>query len=190
MRTPKDKLFVSINYCETDPKIFFKPVNLGHENFPSYINEACDETGVDETGVCKSMTTHCTRTTVHFRLFEEGHADASVALRSGHCDHRSFVAAQELRGRLGVHQQGYILQRFWRMVPTGVEVKITKSESAFANGNERVNGYRELLAGRPASLSEARNVLQSVGIINGNEHINMIYEDPSGRPTTAPSSEY
>lgn len=49
MRTPKDKSFVAVRYCQTDPKKFFIIVNLGHKTFRRYIATACDEAGANGT---------------------------------------------------------------------------------------------------------------------------------------------
>ena len=55
------------------------------------------------------MTLHGLRGTVITQLFESGHAESSVALRSGHRGMEAMKAYQYLRGRLGMKQQEDIL---------------------------------------------------------------------------------
>lgn len=73
------------------------------------------------------MALHGLRGTVISRLFEAGHGDAAMALRSGHRDHRSFASYKTLRGRLRAIQREDIL---------GVSSDKSSSSNAFDSAKQ------------------------------------------------------
>ena len=108
-RGEDDHFFASVNYYPKDGVFFFKDTNLGQNTIGDYVKKACIAVGVSGSGLKSHMTIHGLRGTVITRLFESGHADASISLRSLHRDFRSFKAYHNLRGVLGRRQQDDIL---------------------------------------------------------------------------------
>lgn len=102
---------------------FFKIQNLGRHTMQKYVSDGHNECEIKGEGIAHGLVLHGLRGIVITRLFEAGHSDASVALKSGHRDHRSFAAYQNLRGAIGAQQQEDIL---------GAAVCISSDQSARA----------------------------------------------------------
>ena len=69
------------------------------------VKKVCEEEGIAGSGVKSWVTSHGLRGTVATLLVQSGHADSSVAMRTGHRDPRSLKSYQNLRGMEGLQQQ-------------------------------------------------------------------------------------
>ena len=70
---------------------------------------ACLAEGIAGSGHRNWVTTHGLRGTLATLLFENGHSDSSVGLRTGHRDPRLLKSYQHVRGGEGIKQQRDIL---------------------------------------------------------------------------------
>lgn len=69
------------------------------------VKDCCDAEGISCSGVKSWVTTHGLSGTLETILFEAGHEESSVALRTGNQDLKSLKSYQNLRGCLGKRQQ-------------------------------------------------------------------------------------
>ena len=119
------------------------------------------------------MTNHGLRSTVIIRLCECGHADSSVALRSGHRDMRLLKAYQNLRGQLGKRQQCEIFTELdvalKRLTSEERKVRASPVELSNKKGDSTINSTlsrclnSEYLAPKEFSfLSKVENITRNV----------------------------
>lgn len=78
---------------------------MGRNMFMSLVRTACSNEGICGEGSNFWVTTHGLRGTLATILFENGHSDSSVAMRTGHRDPKSLKSYQHLRGSTGLQQQ-------------------------------------------------------------------------------------
>ena len=96
-----DRFFLAINPGATLRSLFFKRKHLGKNCFHNLVKGACLAEGIAGSGHLIWVTTHGLRDTLATLLFENGHSDSSVALRTGNRDPRSLKSYQHLRGGEG-----------------------------------------------------------------------------------------
>ena len=82
-----------------------KRTPLGKNSFFHIVKDVCDALGLRGCGAGKNMTMHGLRATTVTLPLKAGHADSSVAMRTGHRDVRSLKPYQNLAGSLGKRQQ-------------------------------------------------------------------------------------
>lgn len=104
-----DRFFLAVQLTAVDKGKFFKRQPLGKNSFLSAVKSCCNEEGIQGSGTKSWMTTHGLRGTLATILFEAGHSDSSVSLRTGHRDPTSLKSYQHLRGGLGLRQQRDLL---------------------------------------------------------------------------------
>lgn len=103
------KLFCATNHGQSVLNRFLK-WKLWGDSFCKYVTEECSAYGINEESVLLDMVLHGLCKTVISRLFEAGCGDASIALCSGHFDHRSFTV-HGLHCHLGCRQHDGILPK-------------------------------------------------------------------------------
>lgn len=207
-----DRFFLGANLKAVTFSRFFKSSPLGRNTFAKLVKDACESQGVKGTGLKEGMSTHGLRGTAATLLFESGHADSSVALRTGLRDPRSLKSYQNLRSRNGRRQQNEI---FKRRGEGNVDVakKRTRLPGAVAEGKEnktpvemgehrvahviavngQQNGVGHMAAARKPigaavgnGLSESRGILSNIGNVAGSTFdINVnYYGSPVQNPKT------
>ena len=78
---------------------------MGKNSSFRIVKDVCDALGLQGCGARKNMTMHGLRAAAVTLLLKAGHADSSVAMRTGHRDVRSLNSYQNLAGSLGKRQQ-------------------------------------------------------------------------------------
>lgn len=104
-----DRFFLTVNLLATNPRDFFKRTPVGRNKFMKIVKDVCAREGIQGSGSRNWVTTHGLRGTLATILFGAGHADSSVALRTGHRDPTSLKSYQHLRGQEGLQQQRDLL---------------------------------------------------------------------------------
>lgn len=107
-----DRFFLGIHGRATCRNKFFKGQAMGKNLFLRVVKHCCSDEGINGSGTKSWVTTHGLRGTLATLLFQAGHADSSVSLRTGHRDPRSLKSYQNLRGVEGLRQQQDLLQDF------------------------------------------------------------------------------
>jgi len=130
------------------------------------VKNVCTVEGIAGSGKKGWVTTHGLRGTLATLLFENGHSDSSVALRTGHRDPRSLKSYQNLRGIEGMQQQRDVLGCVGNQLSSKQVRLNTAPEMGAANAqNSAVN--------RPAPLSH-------VGAVSGGTvNVTVNYYGPS-----------
>lgn len=116
------------------------------------------------------MVFHGLRGTVKTPLFEEDHAEPSVALGSDYREYCSFSVCHNLRAKLGTQQQDGILG--WYNHSIKVPCRFSSKDKNIASGN----GNSKDLQSISGSLVQACAVsLSTIGDLSGNTTVIIKY---------------
>lgn len=110
--------------------------------------------------------------TVITSLFESVHSNASVALCSGHRDHKFFAAYQNLRDTPGAQHQEYILGGSSvenAVCSTDGSVSVAKNSTSIPNSsNATVTGISTNPSDRLSAASGRALFLSHIAVVSGN----------------------
>lgn len=122
---------------------------------------ACEKEGVEGEGQKSWVTTHGLRRTLATLLFQNGHSDSSVALRTGHRDPKSLKSYQNLQGTESLRQQRDL---FGMKEPDTKRLKVVKCmESDGDYEKENVSRVQRIADGTDGSRTPFSSIANVTG---------------------------
>lgn len=104
-----ERFFLAVNHKAMMVQNYFIRQPVGKNTFGQIVKRACIAEGISGLGGKLWVTNHSLRGTLASILFEAGHSNSSVAMRTGHRQMQSLKSYQNLRGGDGLRQQRDLL---------------------------------------------------------------------------------